>query len=318
MSATPVKDLVEALDWRRLAAPLDRATESLARLDERLNGSAAADGWRARMDYHDSCAAIWMEGELASLEDVVLREAGMDVRLASDATNRAVAIMRTRRRLATLAPERILSLDELAALCGVRADADDPLAAWRDETDGEGDPAADFLARLPALAGLPPLLDAAAALELWRRCDPSPRQPSLGPLVACVLLRRSGRTRRHLATLALGMKEGRLSIKAATPLQERIETTLSAFEAAAAAGRRELDRLAIAAERLAAKSRGRRADSRLPDLGRLLLDMPLVSAPLAARRLKVSQQAVQKLMGELEGVAREVTGRGRYRAWAIL
>lgn len=313
-----VGELVPGLDWRRLAAPLERAAEAVARLDERLRDHAALDGWRARIDYHDACAAIWMEGELASLEDVVLREAGMDVRLASDATNRALAVLRTRRRLMALSPDRVLTREELTILGAGRPAPDDERPVWFDEPVGDGDPLADFLAELPALGRQPGVLAAAIGLEIWRQLDPAPRQSSLGLLVAASLLRKNGRTRHHLATLALGMKEARLRFKPGAPSQERIEIALAGFEAGALAGRRELDRLSIAAERIAAKCRGRRADSRLPDLGRLLLEMPLVSAPLAARRLRVSQQAVQKLMGELEGVAREVTGRGRYRAWAIL
>lgn len=314
---TILRDMLDGLDWRRLAGPLDRATDALARLDERLRTSDLAEGWRARIDYHDSCAAIWVEGELASLEDVVLREAGMDVRLASDATNRALAVLRTRRRMSALAPARLLAQDELSALCGGRAEAGED-RIWLEEADGEGERIGEVLAFLPDLSLLPPLLGAAVFLEIWTGSGLSARRPSVGPLAAAVFLRRAGRTKRHLAALALGLKEGRLRLARSQSRQERIETTLAALQAGAVAGGRELDRLAVAAERLDLKGRGRRADSRLPDLGRLLLDLPLVSAPLAARRLKVSQQAVQKLMGELEGVAREVTGRGRYRAWAIL
>lgn len=319
MSGQPIlRDMLAEFDWRRLAGPLDRATDALARLDERLRTSALADGWRARIDYHDSCAAIWAEGELASLEDVVLREAGMDVRLASDATNRALAVLRTRRRLSGLAPGRVLAWDELSALSGGRAEPGGEDRIWLEDAEGEGERLRGLLALLSDLDALPPLLGAAAFLEIWTCAGLAARRPSLGPLAAAVVLRRAGRTKRHLPAFALGLKEGRLRLARARSLQERIETALAAFEAGALAGGRELDRLAVAAERIELKGRGRRADSRLPDLGRLLLDLPLVSAPLAARRLKVSQQAVQKLMAELEGVAREVTGRGRYRAWAIL
>ena len=44
---------------------------------------------------------------------------------------------------------------------------------------------------------------------------------------------------------------------------------------------------------------------------------PLVSVPLAAKELKVSPQAVESMLKEL-GTVRELTGRGRYRAWGIL
>jgi hypothetical protein len=45
---------------------------------------------------------------------------------------------------------------------------------------------------------------------------------------------------------------------------------------------------------------------------------PLVSVPLAAKELKVSTQAIEGMMGQLGSSARELTGRGRYRAWGII
>lgn len=321
---TLARDLFAALDWRALAAPLDRASDALARLDERLRLSPQGEGWRERLHYHDACAAIWEQGDLASLEDVVLREAGMDVRLASDPTNRALAVLRTRRRLSTLSAERVLSRQELERLCGgapaVPLDGGDG-RIWlsRDEdAETEGLPLDLFVDAMQAFSAVPAPLAAALCGEAWRRLDPAPRQPELAALVAAVLLKKSGRTKHHLAPIALGAKEARLRLPRGAPVQARIEAALAGMEAGAVAGRKELDRLAIAAERIAAKCANRRADSRLADLGALLIDLPLVSAPLAARRLKVTQQAVQKMMAELDGVAREVTGRGRYRAWAIL
>ena len=42
------------------------------------------------------------------------------------------------------------------------------------------------------------------------------------------------------------------------------------------------------------------------------------SVPLAAKEPKVSTQAVEGIMGQLGSSARELTGRGRYRAWGII
>jgi hypothetical protein len=68
------------LDWRALAQPLARAEDTLARLDERLAKSPIRDGWIARTHFLDAAAALWLEGELVHLEDLVLHDAGMDVR----------------------------------------------------------------------------------------------------------------------------------------------------------------------------------------------------------------------------------------------
>ena len=65
------------------------------------------------------------------------------------------------------------------------------------------------------------------------------------------------------------------------------------------------------------KLKGRRATSRLPALVDLILSKPPISVPLAAKELKVSPQAVESMLKDL-GAVRELTGRGRYRAWGIL
>jgi predicted transcriptional regulator len=64
--------------------------------------------------------------------------------------------------------------------------------------------------------------------------------------------------------------------------------------------------------------KNRRSTSRLPALVDLLLSKPLMSVPLAAKELKVSPQAVEGMMGQLGSTARELTGRGRYRAWGTV
>ncbi len=65
------------------------------------------------------------------------------------------------------------------------------------------------------------------------------------------------------------------------------------------------------------KLKGRRSTSRLPDLVNLILLRPLLSIPIVAKELKFSPQAVEGMLKEL-GSLRELTGRGRYRAWGIV
>ena len=83
-------------------------------------------------------------------------------------------------------------------------------------------------------------------------------------------------------------------------------------------GQKDLDRLTLAREVLGLQLNGRRSTSRLPALVDLLLSKPLISVPLAAKALKVSPQAVEGMIGQLGSSARELTGRGRYRAWGIV
>ena len=72
----------------------------------------------------------------------------------------------------------------------------------------------------------------------------------------------------------------------------------------------------LAREGLLLKVRGRRGSSKLPRLIDLVLARPLVSAATIANALGVTPRAAQTLVAELD--LRELTGRGRYRAWGIL
>ena len=81
---------------------------------------------------------------------------------------------------------------------------------------------------------------------------------------------------------------------------------------------RELDRLTLARELLLRKCHGKRGNSKLPRLVELCLNLPIVSVPFTAKQLGVSQQAATIMIGELSSNLRELTGRGRYRAWAVM
>jgi Protein of unknown function (DUF1612) len=139
------------LDWRALAQPLARAEDALARLDERLAKSPIRDGWIARTHFLDAAAALWLEGELVHLEDLVLHDAGMDVRTPTRALTRAHTVLRTRRRIAAAKPGWALSPARLDVLRGREGDAapdgpDEVDDAERERGDDEeelGPPIAD-------------------------------------------------------------------------------------------------------------------------------------------------------------------------------
>ena len=70
------------------------------------------------------------------------------------------------------------------------------------------------------------------------------------------------------------------------------------------------------APQISARSFPDNVTSPLPALIELVLARPVVSAGLIAAELKISQRAALGLVAEL-GI-REVTGRGRYRAWGLV
>src|ERR1700737_747598 len=110
--------LPDRLPGPQFAGPLAAAEDALARLDERLAKSPIRDGWVARTHFTDACASLWLEGELVHLEDLVLHDAGMDIRSPTHELTRAHAVLRARRRIAAAKPDWALSPAGLAGLRG--------------------------------------------------------------------------------------------------------------------------------------------------------------------------------------------------------
>lgn len=96
----------------------------------------------------------------------------------------------------------------------------------------------------------------------------------------------------------------------------RLLAYLDAMQAAAGAGLKELDRLILAKGQMERRLRGRRSTSTLPAAIELFLSRPVVTAAMVAATARITPRGALNLIGEL-GV-RELTGRGRYRAWGIL
>ncbi|MER8396081.1 RHE_PE00001 family protein [Mesorhizobium sp. M1340] len=177
---------------------------------------------------------------------------------------------------------------------------------------------ADWLAVIDRLRGenMPAVLAAAIAWEAWQDIEPLQHQHWLGPLLVAALLRERGKVASHLFCLNAGLRTVPRERRNAPVRTTRLLAVLDAFAEAAAAGLKELDRLVLAKGQMERRLRKRRKSSSLPALIELVLTRPVVSAGLIAAELKVSQRAALGLVAEL-GI-REVTGRGRYRAWGIV
>lgn len=110
------------LSWERLAAPLARAEDALARLDQCLATSPIRAGWIARAHFADALAGLSLEGGFARPEDLILHDADMDIRAPTPELIRAHAILSARRRIAEAGPDWTLlpaALDELRGKTGV-------------------------------------------------------------------------------------------------------------------------------------------------------------------------------------------------------
>lgn len=374
-----------------LLSPLARASEALARLDERLTHSSVGQGLIERSHFADACASLWLDGELVEMEDLVLHEAARDIRSPSHALTIARDVLQTRRRIAAQAPDWALSPNGLRALRvggqawpaaslgggGIGAEGENDAvfdtADDRQDRDGEGRkhrlddwlglPGVDLdaidavLARsedvltkakqpqrlalrdtdplirdpdwdederldewrtvLRSIRDLPPVLQAVLALDAWNELAVLQRAPWLGRLLAASLLRRDGLTSQaHLLAFNAGLKTIRVERRRHRNFEIRLMASLDGLMAGIEFGFREHDRLLLARQMMERRLTGRRASSNLPGLIELVLARPLVSAGMIAAELDITPRAALRLVEDLN--LREMTGRGRFRAWGFV
>jgi hypothetical protein len=163
---------------------------------------------------------------------------------------------------------------------------------------------------------LPPLLGAAIALLAWEEIEPLQHKDWLGRLLVGGLLRARSRTPSHLLCANMGLRAIARERRRAQDPTTKLVALLDGFAEAAKLGMKEHDRWLLARRQLDRRLVGRRSNSSLPALADLVIARPILSAGLIARELKVTPRAAQDLVAELN--LREMTGRGRYRAWGII
>ncbi|MDO1585386.1 RHE_PE00001 family protein [Rhizobium oryzicola] len=164
---------------------------------------------------------------------------------------------------------------------------------------------------------LPAVLQAIVALDAWNEFLVLQHAPWLGRLLAASILRQAGITSgAHLAAINLGLKTIPVDRRRHRDRETRLLAIAHGLLAAAEIGLKEHDRLALARTLMGRKLEGRRTSSKLPELVELVMAKPLVSAGMVAKTLDVTPQAARRIVLELG--LREMTGRGRFRAWGIL
>ncbi len=164
---------------------------------------------------------------------------------------------------------------------------------------------------------LPAVLQAIVALDAWNELSVLQHAPWLGRLFCASILRRAGITSgAHLAAITLGLKTIPVDRRRHRDRETRLLAIAQGLLAAAEIGMKEHDRLTLAKTMMDRKLAGRRTSSKLPELIELVMAKPLVSAGMVAKTLDVTPQAARRIVAELG--LREMTGRGRFRAWGIV
>ncbi|MCW1410786.1 RHE_PE00001 family protein [Rhizobium sp. 1AS11] len=175
----------------------------------------------------------------------------------------------------------------------------------------------EWRAVLRQAENLPAVLQAIVALDAWNELSVLQHAPWLGRLLAASILRHAGVTSgAHLAAVNLGLKTIPVDRRRHRDRETRLLAIAHGFLAAAEIGLKEHDRLALARTLMERKLEGRRTSSKLPELVELVMAKPLVSGKMVAETLEMTPQAARRIVLELG--LREMTGRGRFRAWGVL
>lgn len=164
---------------------------------------------------------------------------------------------------------------------------------------------------------LPAVFRAIIALDAWNELSVLQHAPWLGRLFAAAILRQAGITSgTHLTAINLGLKTIPVDRRRHRDRETRLLAIAHGLLAAAEIGMKEHDRLSLAKTMMDRKLEGRRTSSKLPELVELVMAKPLVSAVMVAKTLDVTPQAARRIVLELG--LREMTGRGRFRAWGVI
>ena len=164
---------------------------------------------------------------------------------------------------------------------------------------------------------LPAVLQVVVAVDAWNELSVLQHAPWLGRLLSASILRQAGlTTAAHLAAVNLGLKTIPVDRRRHRDRETRLLAILVGIIAAAELGLKEHDRLLLARKMMERRLVGKRTSSKLPELIELVISRPLVSAGMIAKELAVTPRAALRIVEELG--LREMTGRGRFRAWGIL
>lgn len=238
---------------------------------------------------------------------------GMDEPLSAELAEIDAVLERSQRLLDS-------HLGRPAAGAGTRpvmeARTDDPLGLFDDEEWDEKERLREWRNLIVVADELPPTVGAALLFEAWEKIEPLRRQHWLGGLLVASYLRARGKVTSHLFSFYAGLKTIRHERRRSRDRSVRLQSFLEAMAESAGHGLREMDRLLLAQTQMEMRFKDRRSNSSLPELASFVLSRPMVSSTMVARELRVSSRGALNLLNDI-GI-REITGRGRYRAWGII
>lgn len=309
---TAIYKLPEEITITPLLASLARLEDKLARLDERIGALPYAGGLAERLLYGEACACLDHDDLLIHREDLVLLDGNaFDGRMSPELSQALVIVNLYRKALKADA-------DRLLASTRPGEDTSSPSVGgehiW---VEGASDPVRTWRTVLKRTQSLPPVLSAAIACDAWLTLHPDDGQAWRAPLLAALVLKARRKTGSLLLPVASGRRATNNHCDGGTDFVARISAMFDWFQAAADLVQGEMQRVSLAEQLMRRHLEGRRRSSRLPLLVDLLLMRPIISVPMAAKALRCSPQAVERMMRMLGSTPRLLTERKRYRFWGV-
>lgn len=185
---------------------------------------------------------------------------------------------------------------------------------YDDEWD-EDERLASWCRLIEITAGHPPALQAVILLDAWQQMAVFQHQNWLGRFLAMSVLRTNDFIA-MLPAINLGLRLIAREKRGHKSVQIRLCAGLEALAEFAELGLKEHDRLLLARQMLERRLLGKRSSSKLSEAIECVISHPVVSTHMIAQAAQVTPRAALRLIEELN--LREVTGRGRFRAWGIL
>jgi hypothetical protein len=301
-----------------LLAPFVAAQDAISQLHGRTERSPLREAWMQRLLFEEACACQLAEGDLVHLEDLVLMDGHAYAGPPSMALSSALEILKTWR-----AAGRDEAPDALQAprpgMPGCSALPASASEAGNEHAPVGSPPLVEAWRRVQLeTRDLPPLIAAAVAWDAWLALLPESRSAWRATLLAALTLRARGAASHLLLPLDIGWRVSSYRQRADDDLATRIAGFLGWAEAAATEARKAFDSLVLAEGLLRKSQTARRSSSRMPGLAELLVKRPFVSVALAARELKITRQAADKLLKKIGAPAHKLTDRKRCNVWSII
>lgn len=308
-------ELPQEIQFKPLLTRLVRLEDSLARLDERISALAWRAGFAERLLCGEACACVGEQGFLVHREDLVLLDANTYDGPRSYELAEALRVLKVWRQALRADAQQLLGSERPGEAVVLQGDLrNSELSLWHGCTL---DVLEDWSSVMHRISDFPPVLASAIACDAWLRVCGGSDAGWRAPFLAALVLKARRKTRAFLLPVDIGRSRCREAFDPSAAFADRIAGIFGWMEASVDHVRSELQRLTFAEVVLRQKLVGRRKSSRLPALVDLFLRRPVVSVPMAAKALRCSPQAVERMITMLGSTPRLLTERRRYRVWGV-